>query len=197
MVCGSGSNAPHQGKPPSTVPDEERRRYAVAMPAHPPMSVSLETERLTMRPWVEPDVDDYRALVAERGDRVPTVENIRGRIATQLSATAQTGIALLPVRRRVEGDFIGYCGLTVGRASVEEPEIAYELFRRVHGHGYATEAARAVLDAAVGTGRTRLWSTVRTWNVPSFRVLEKLGFQRDHVSDDDSGELVWLTLALQ
>ena len=150
-----------------------------------------------MRLWAESDVDDYRALVAERGDGVPTVENIRGRIATQLAATAQTGIALLPIRRRIEGDFIGYCGLTVGRASVEEPEIAYELFERVHGHGYATEAARAVLDAAVGTGRIRLWSTVRIWNVPSFRVLEKLGFQRDHVSEDDRGELVWLTRTLR
>ena len=149
-----------------------------------------------MRLWAESDVDDYRALVAERGDGVPTVENIRGRIATQLAATAQTGIALLPIRRRIEGDFIGYCGLTVGRASVEEPEIAYELFERVHGHGYATEAARAVLDAAVGTGRIRLWSTVRIWNAPSFR-LEKLGFQRDHVSDDDRGELAWLTRALR
>ena len=64
------------------------------MPAHLPMSVSLETERLTMRLWAESDVDDYRALVAERGDGVPTVENIRGRIATQLAATAQTRIAL-------------------------------------------------------------------------------------------------------
>ena len=150
-----------------------------------------------MRLWAESDVDGYRALVAERGHGMPTVENIRGRIATQLAATAQTGIALLTIRRRIEGDFIGYCGLTVGRASVEEPEIAYELFRRVHGHGYATEAAGAVLDAALGTGRTRLWSTVRIWNVSSFRVLEKLGFQRDHVSDDDRRELVWLTRALQ
>jgi RimJ/RimL family protein N-acetyltransferase len=50
-----------------------------------------------------------------------------------------------------------------------------------------------VLDAAISTGRTRLWSTVRTWNEPSFRVLEKLGFQCDHVSLDDRGELVWLT----
>ena len=54
-----------------------------------------------------------------------------------------------------------------------------------------------MLDAAVGTGRTRLWSTVRIGNLPSFRVLEKLGFQSDHVSDDDRGELVWLTRALQ
>ena len=52
------------------------------------------------------------------------------------------------------------------------------------------------IGAEIATGRTRLWSTVRSWNTPSFRVLDKLGFQRDHVSADDQGELVWLTRAL-
>ena len=117
---------------------------------------------------------------------------------TQLASAERTGIALLTVRRRVEGEFIGYCGLIVGRASVDEPEIAYELFRRVHGHGYATEAARAVVGAAVATGRKRLWSTVGGWNAPSLRVLEKLGFHRDHVGPDRDGrgEVIWLTRAL-
>jgi RimJ/RimL family protein N-acetyltransferase len=53
-----------------------------------------------------------------------------------------------------------------------------------------------VLEVAIATGRKRLWATVRTWNTPSFRVLEKLGFERDHVSVDDRGELVWLTRSL-
>jgi RimJ/RimL family protein N-acetyltransferase len=53
-----------------------------------------------------------------------------------------------------------------------------------------------VLDAAIATGRKRLWSTVGTWNTTSFRVLEKLGFERDRVSADDSGEFVWLTRSL-
>ena len=53
-----------------------------------------------------------------------------------------------------------------------------------------------MLDAAIATGRKRLWSTVRTWNTPSFRVLDKLGFERHHVSADDGGELVWLTRSL-
>src|SRR5512142_1158258 len=75
-------------------------------------------------------------------------------------------------------------------------ERAREVIARTHGRGYATEAARAVLDAAAATGRKRLWSTVRTWNTPSFRVLEKLGFERDHMSMDDGGELVWLTRSL-
>ena len=113
------------------------------------MAMNLETERLTMRSWAETDADDYCALVAERDDGVLTAEAARERIANQLAASAETGIALLPICRCVEGDFIGYCGLIIGRASVDEPEIAYELFRRVHGRGYATEAARAVVGAAV------------------------------------------------
>jgi RimJ/RimL family protein N-acetyltransferase len=160
------------------------------------MPLHLETARLTLRPWAESDVDNYRALAAERGDGMPSIERSREVIATQLAAPALTGIALLVINRREVGDFIGYCGLIVGRASVDEPEIAYELFRRVHEHGYATEAASAVLDAAIATGRKRLWATVRSWNAPSFRVLEKLGFERDHVTADDRGELVWLTRLL-
>lgn len=51
--------------------------------------------------------------------------------------------------------------------------------------------------AAAATGRERLWSTVRTWNAPSFRVLEKLGFHRDHVEVDDRGEIVYLRVDLR
>ncbi|MEU9314442.1 GNAT family N-acetyltransferase [Streptomyces sp. NPDC048295] len=164
--------------------------------SYPPMSLQLETARLTLRPWTDSDIDAHRELVAERGGGMPSIQHNRQMIEDERAASVRTGIALLPVIRRDVGDFIGYCGLTVGRASVDEPEIAYELFRRVHGQGYATEAASAVLDAAIATGRQRLWSTVRPWNAPSFRVLDKLGFERDHVSTDDRGELVWLTRSL-
>jgi len=166
------------------------------MSTYEPMPLHLVTERLSLRPWAESDADELCVLASERGTKAPTVERTREVIAEGLAATATTGLALLPIRRRAEGDFIGYCGLLVGRSTVEEPEIAFELLQRAHGHGYATEAAGAVLDAAIATGRQRLWSTVRTWNTPSFRVLEKLGFVRDHVSTDDGGELVWLTRSL-
>ncbi|MFI8438566.1 GNAT family N-acetyltransferase [Streptomyces sp. NPDC079020] len=160
------------------------------------MSFHLETERLILRPWADSDAAEFCALLSERGKGTPTVERTRTSIADLLGATETTGIALLPIQRRDEGDFIGYCGLVIGRSTVEEPEIAYELFQRAHGHGYATEAARAVLDAAIATGRKRLWATVGAWNTPSFRVLEKLGFERDRVTTEDSGEVVWLTRPL-
>ncbi|MBT2525582.1 GNAT family N-acetyltransferase [Streptomyces sp. ISL-99] len=166
------------------------------MSTYETMSFHLETERLILRPWAEPDAAEFCSLLSERGNGTPTVEHTRTAIVKLLTATETTGIALLPIQRRDEGDFIGYCGLIIGRSTVEEPEIAYELFQRAHGRGYAAEAASAVLDAAIATGRKRLWSTVGAWNIPSFRVLKKLGFERDHVSTDDSGEVVWLTRSL-
>jgi RimJ/RimL family protein N-acetyltransferase len=171
--------------------------HSWAMSSFTPMSFQLQTERLILSPFVESDAEELRALHAERGAGTQTIEEIREIIAGGIASAAATGIALLPIRRRAEGDFIGYCGLTVGRASLDEPEIAYELFERVHGNGYATEAARAVLDAATATGRIRLWSTVRAWNTASFRVLDKLGFERDHVTTDDRGDIVWLTRTLR
>lgn len=166
------------------------------MSSYEPMSLRLETERLSLRLAAEADAEELCALVAERGKGMPTAERAREVIAKGKAEAATTGLALLNIRRRAEGDFIGYCGLIVGRSSVEEPEIAFELFQRVHGRGYATEAAGAILDAAIATGRRRLWATVRAWNTPSFRVLEKLGFTRDRVSADDDGELVWLSRSL-
>ncbi|WGW13684.1 GNAT family N-acetyltransferase [Saxibacter everestensis] len=156
-----------------------------------PMSFALQTERLTLSMWEVDDAVWYRQLLAERGATRPTVKAARAKLRDLRNRADESGISLLTIRRRAEGDFIGYCGLIVGRSSWEEPEIAYELFRHAHRKGYATEAAAAILDAAIATHRRRLWSTVRAWNAASFRVLDKLGFERRHSTWDDRGELVW------
>jgi RimJ/RimL family protein N-acetyltransferase len=96
------------------------------------------------------------------------------------------------MRRRNDDEPLGYCGLIVGRCSLDEPEIVYELLERFHGRGYATEAAHAVMDAAFATGRTRIWATVGAWNEPSLRVLHKLGFHHDHETDGDHGRVIYL-----
>ena len=157
------------------------------------MAFAIETERLSLRLR---DVDDAAwnlDLLAEHaGGTTRTLLEARARLAAQHAQAHQAGFGLLTIRRREEGDAIGYCGLLIGRGTFDEPEIAYELLRRAHGHGYATEAARAVLDAAFATGRRRIWATVRAWNAPSLRVLEKLAFQRDHSATDERGELVYL-----
>ncbi len=140
-----------------------------------PMSLAIETERLTLRLRDERDAAWYRELIGERGEDIPTLEEATTRLARFRDSTTEVGIGALAICRRAEGDVIGYCALVVGRCSLDEPEIAYELLRRFHGHGYATEAARALVDAAAATGRHRLWSTVRPGNAASLRVLEKIG----------------------
>jgi RimJ/RimL family protein N-acetyltransferase len=157
-----------------------------------PMSLAIETERLTLRLRDERDAAWYRELIGERGEDTPTLEEATTRLARFRDLTIETGIGALAICRRAEGDVIGYCALVVGRCSLDEPEIAYELLRRFHGRGYATEAAQALVAAAAATGRHRLWSTVRPWNAASLRVLEKIGFRRDHSITDDRGDVVYL-----
>src|SRR5258708_28720231 len=97
------------------------------MSSYEPMSLHLETERLRLQPWAESDADELRALHSERGIGTPTVEHVRALIAKQLAATATTGIALSPIRRRDEGDFIGYGRLILGRSTLQRPEIPHDV----------------------------------------------------------------------
>ena len=59
------------------------------------------------------------------------------------------------------GGLSSWLYIVIGRTTLEEPEIAYELFQHAHGNGYATEAAQAIMKIAKATGRKRLWSTGR------------------------------------
>ena len=131
------------------------------------MAFQLKTERLELSMWEESDSVWLSKLIGERGVDIPAVDSVRNRLIEMRKKADENGISLLTIRRRDEGDFIGYCGLIIGRSTLEEPEIAYELFRSAHGKGYATEAASVVLDAAIATGRQRLWSTVGAWNIAS------------------------------
>ena len=91
-----------------------------------------------------------------------------------------SSIGLLAVQRKADRDVIGYCGLIDGERGADgEPELAFELLRRVWHHGYATEASLAVLDWARSSGYKRLWASVWEWNTASRRVLAKVGFTEE------------------
>jgi RimJ/RimL family protein N-acetyltransferase len=127
----------------------------------------------------------------------PTIEEFRQRLIDN-PLGSEPGLGLLPIELRASGEFIGYCGLTVGSGTFDEPEIAFELARQHHGHGYATEAARAVVEAASRTGRRWLWAAVREWNAPSLRVLEKIGFEASGrgIADPERGDSIMMTRRL-
>lgn len=156
---------------------------------------TLETDRLVLRRSTTADAPVYRQLWTERDPRVPPHRRIdpEGRptvadIAAQISAEREDqGLRILAVERKDTAAVIGYCGLTThGNGTPEEPELAYELLRASHGHGYATEAAQAVVTWADEAGYQRLRAGVWDWNLASRRVLGKLGFRETGRSGPDS-----------
>ncbi len=75
-----------------------------------------------------------------------------------------------------DGTTIGACG--VGLAEGPAPELGYWLGHRYWGHGYGTEAVRALVDYAFGEMEYEsLQAGARVSNPASRRVLEKCGFQ--------------------
>lgn len=147
----------------------------------------VETDRLSLRPQAPEDAPVFHQLWGERDPRVPphrrlsadgrpTTDDIAAGIAALGSGPG--GPRLLTVVLKLTGDVIGYCGLNAhGSGSSTEPELAYELVRDAHGHGYATEAGEAVVHWAAEADYRRLWAGVWDWNSASRRVLEKLGFR--------------------
>jgi [ribosomal protein S5]-alanine N-acetyltransferase len=154
----------------------------------------LETGRLLLRPWRVAEAVVQRELWTERDPRVPphrridadgrpTVADLEESIRTE----HRSSIGLLAVERKAAGDVIGYCGLIDGgRGSDGEPELAFELLRRVWRQGYATEASLAVVDWARSSGYERLWATVWEWNTASRRVLAKVGFTETERKEVDA-----------
>lgn len=69
----------------------------------------------------------------------------------------------------------------------------YGLVEPARGHGYATEALRALIDyAARQPAATRMVADTEKDNVPSQRVLDKAGFAKTHETDD----ALWYALDL-
>ena len=60
-------------------------------------------------------------------------------------------------------------------------EVGYWLFVEARGRGVASRTVRALADHAFANGITRFEAHVRIENVPSARVLERLGFAREGV----------------
>lgn len=105
---------------------------------------------------------------------------------------AATGIGALVLRTKPHGVPVGYCAIVIGRGSLAEPEIAYDVLPWAQGNGFATEGAEALLGAAFETGRSRIWSTIRSRNTASLRVADKLGFRQHHSTQDADGIVLWL-----
>lgn len=152
----------------------------------------LVSDRLRLRHWTDADREPFAAMNAD-----PLVmehfESPLDRTASdawldQIRASLDSrGWGLWAVERTDDGAFLGCVGLAV--PTFEAPftscvEVGWRLARGNWGHGYATEAARAVAAHAFGVlGLTELVSFTTIDNAKSRAVMERLGMRHDPVDD--------------
>jgi RimJ/RimL family protein N-acetyltransferase len=163
--------------------------------------MKLETERLLLRIPEPDDADGYLGVfsdtqvVAFLGMTPQTREdNVRG-IERMRHHWERYGIGLFSVVRKEDERLLGRVGFLVWdperwvgamREDLEgdrlELEIGWTLGSEHWNRGYATEAALACRDWALGErGYTRLISLIAHGNTGSIRVAEKIGesYERD------------------
>lgn len=144
----------------------------------------LETERLRLRRFRQ---DDLEQLVALHGH--PEVMRFITGTPTPRKVVEGTVFprflrydpcrpvhGVWAAERKDGGEFLGWFSLERKRGgSNVEATIGFRLAPRAWGQGYATEGARMLLAQAFATGVRRVFATVYEENLPSRRVLEKLG----------------------
>jgi RimJ/RimL family protein N-acetyltransferase len=157
------------------------------------LTPTLHTARLRLRPVTSADADALFALhsnpnVLRYWDAPPWSERARAErfIATCRQIAEAGSGARLVMERASDGAFIGWCGLTQWNADYRSASLGYCLSDVAWGYGYATEAARALLQwAFVTLDLNRVQAETDTRNVASARVLEKLGFVREGTLRED------------
>jgi len=147
------------------------------------------TSRLRLRPFTRGDVDavfayrqreDVARYLFDRPMTHETVtEAVQQRIAQ--SAVEEEGDKLvLAVDLRETGELIGEVSLIWRSEIARQGELGYIFNPNFHGHGYATEAARALLEIGFGgLGLHRVMARCDARNVASWRVMERLGMRRE------------------
>ena len=154
---------------------------------------TLHTARLRLRPFDDADADALFALhsspdVLRYWDAPPWSERARAeRFITACRTMAEEGTGMrLAVDHASGGAFIGWCSLTRWNPDHRSASMGYCFDETAWGRGYATEAARALLQWAFETlDLNRVQAETDARNAASARVLEKLGFVREGMLRED------------
>jgi RimJ/RimL family protein N-acetyltransferase len=148
--------------------------------------MSIRTERLLLRDWQEGDREPWAAMNADPRVReffpsVLTREESDASFDRMSAGLTERGWGLWAVE--ADGAFLGFTGLAVPGFR-DGVEIGWRFATEAWGHGYATEAARAVLDYGfTELGLPEILSFTAVQNLRSRAVMERIGMARDEAGD--------------
>lgn len=147
----------------------------------------FETERLLLRPTGIEDASFILALMNTPkwlqyiGDRgVNSIKKAKKYIRTRMQPQLERlGFANYTVIRKTDGEKLGNCGL-YEREGLLGIDLGFAFLPEHEGQGYAYEAASRLLRAAREEfGLKTIYGITDPGNLPSQKLLEKLGFVRD------------------
>ena len=172
----------------------------------------LGTERLLLRPFERSDLAALHEIHAAEKNALYLYNEARTR--EQVAELLERKIAGASIRdegdwlsaaavRRDTGDLVCDVVLRWASETHKQGEIGFVAHPAHHGHGYATEAARPLLEFAFETLELhRVVGRLEPRNIGSARVLEKLGMRREaHFVENEwikgewQSELVYAMLA--
>lgn len=152
------------------------------------------TDRLIARRWRASDLD---ALLAVYGDADAMRWVGDGRPITRAECEQWLGVTqanyekrgygMFALEEQASGAVVGFCGI-VHPGNQIEPEVKYAFLRSHWGRGLATEAVVGLV--AYGEHSHALSYMIATTdpaNTASHRVLQKAGFERGELRDNDDG----------
>ena len=156
----------------------------------------LETERLILRRLTMDDLDHLFTLYHSPDVRkyysegIPSYEETKQELEWMINTCyAKYGFGMWATIEKKTRKFIGRCGLTpMDIEGREEIEVGYMLAKEYWGQGFATEAARAILQYGFEQeGLARLICVINPGNQASSRVAEKIGMTLE-IDGDINGE---------
>lgn len=144
--------------------------------------MQIHTERLVLRDFHQEDLQAVHEYASDPEvvkympfgpNTLEDSQNFLDRAIGKQSVDPRTDYDL-GVALKSEDRLIGGC--RVNKTSENEAHLGYIYNRRYWGEGYATEAARSMVEFAFGElGLHRIYADVHLDNAGSIRVLEKVG----------------------
>jgi RimJ/RimL family protein N-acetyltransferase len=154
--------------------------------------IILQTPRLILRTWKDSDIEPFSTMnqdpeVMKFFPNLLTPEESASRVDWQRRHFQEHGFCCYAVELKSTGEFIGFVGLAI--PLFEAPfmpavEIGWRIAKTHWNQGYATEAAKYVLNHAFNDlNLPEVVSFTPTQNTASQRVMEKIGMT-PHPNED-------------
>jgi RimJ/RimL family protein N-acetyltransferase len=148
------------------------------------LKVVIETSRLFLRELTPDDKDDLSKVLSNNESMIhyphPFSEpEVNKWIEWNIGNYKKYNYGLWAVIRKEDNIFLGDCGITMQNIDNKIlPEVGFHIRKEYCKHGYATEAAKAVIKYGFNSLHfENIYSYSSINNIPSIRVMDKSGMR--------------------